>query len=381
MASTGTAFTGPFSKGYGGSGETAASSLTTQPATTININPSQKVGKGAKYQALAVPDADAGNMDRTQYGSKDFLPKMLIEHGIAGELIGDDACPKEAYHKDPCKKRTLKACVNVGVNIGLGYGELNWAALFLTLLCEMLGLTLVIVAGAGTYAGTYLVVGGGVAGTALGIVAGSFAFAFALSAAMIIFGLFSGQGHFNPGISILMRVFGHTSTWTMLAAIIGQLIASFLAALILLAIFGSGPELDLTTTVVDPYSFGFTIGVAIVVELFGGIVLHFCALRLAQTQIGSVLTALFMGFVFLFVQLFGAPFTGGSYNFFRTLGVAVLSGNYNPVVAASWWIYPVMHLASVAIAGLLEWIMLMLWRAKHTNSAKMMSKMVKQSDE
>lgn len=222
----------------------------------------------------------------------------------------------------------------------------NWMGVWLAAISELLGLTLIIVIGAATVGGTF------------NIVASAFAFGMSLVLAMVVFGMFSG-GHFNPGTTFALWVFGHIDWVTMLFYIFAQLVASFLAALLLILIFGSGStQFERTATIVDPSNSGdYSAGNALVVELLGSMILTMTVLRLTYFRVGLVLSALLLGFAFTGLELFGLIISGASFNIFRTLGIAIISGIYAPFVAASWWVYPVGHVGGVIIAIILEAIL------------------------
>lgn len=216
--------------------------------------------------------------------------------------------------------------------------DTNWMQIFLACLCEFIGLTLIIVIGAGTAGIT-----GSVGPTA-------FAFGMSMVLAMVVFGMFSG-GHFNPGVSLSLWFFGHVSLLEALMYIIAQLAASFLGAVILLLLFGSGSaNLDRAATVVDPTNSGdVSTGQALVVEIIGAMVFTMAVLRLTYFRVGIVLSALLLGFTFVGLEMFGLLFSGGSYNMFRSLGIGIISGEYSDL-----WVYVVAHLGGVVIACLVE---------------------------
>lgn len=268
---------------------------------------------------------------------------------------------------------TKSSSLTIKMPISIPTGDMNWYAIWLAFFTEMIGLALIITASAGAYTAAYLVMGGGIASIATASVAGAIALAFSYQAALMGFGVLSTHGHFNPGFTILSMLQRRTSWPTALAIILGQLAGSFIGALILGGIFGFGVELDLTATFVDPHSFGFGIGAAITVELVGGFLLHLAYLRAVDMEIGAVPTSGYMAAVYGGVYMFGVWVTGASYNFFRTLGPAIISGTYNPVVAASWWIYPVFHLVSVFLAWFVNMFLVYLFEAKLAKGIAMAS--------
>ena len=262
-----------------------------------------------------------GTLSDTAFGSGDRQ----------SQPIGDDA-------SKPCRRGAL-------IDIGGDINSTNWSRLLLGGLAELLGLTLIILIGGGT-----------AASTAGAILPTAFAFGMALAFAIIVFGTFSG-GHFNPGVTFGLLVLGHIRWPKALVYILAQAAASFVGALLLLLIFGDTPRLDAACTVVDAGSTGFyTAGNAFVVELLGAVILHWAVFRLTAHRVGLAIVALMLGLGFVGLELFGLVISGGSYNIFRSLGVAILADNFAPVVASSWWIYPVGHIAGALIAVVCEFV-------------------------
>ena len=200
---------------------------------------------------------------------------------------------------------------------------------------------------------------------------------------MLLFEIGNVSG--NPIITLAMIIYDDgTSPLAGFVEVLGQVVASFAAALLLLLILGDAviPRVptaidgsltmnafDRTATVVNPDAVGVApegnvnVGQAFIVEAIGSWVLAWVAIKLLQISQHSSksMNPISRGFVdfFTYTGLFvmAFPYTGASFNVFRSLGIAVISGNWQPVVGASWWIYPVAPLVGLILALVTDFLL------------------------
>lgn len=190
----------------------------------------------------------------------------------------------------------------------------------------------------------------------------------------------------NPIITLAMIIYDdNTSALAGFVEVLGQVLASFAAALLLLLILGDAViprtptaidasltmnAFDRTATVVNPDAVGLAphgnvnVGQAFIVETVGVWVLAWVAIKLLQISHNSSpkgMNPISRGFVdfFTYTGLFimAFPYTGASFNLFRSLGIAVISGYWQPYVSASWWIYAVAPLAGFVLAVITDFLL------------------------
>jgi MIP family channel proteins len=222
-----------------------------------------------------------------------------------------------------------------------GERELLSARLSSALIAEFIGTFALIFIGAGTGA---LGVGGlvGVA-FAHGLVIVAFAYAY---------GHISGT-HINPAVTIAAWVGGRIDATRAVSYIVVQILGGIVGALVLRVVLG-GTETGLgTTTLAQAAQLG---GSIITITPAAGLLIEtiltfFLVNTIYNTAISGKagdLAGLAIGMTLTLCILFGGPLTGASLNPARTIGPAVITGNY-----ADLWVYIVGPIAGGVIATLL----------------------------
>jgi aquaporin Z len=159
--------------------------------------------------------------------------------------------------------------------------------------------------------------------------------------AIILFmGTVSGA-HLNPAVSIGFALRGDFPWRRVPAYIVAQFIGAALAALLLWGLIGKQGSAGLTL----PGS-GISTATALVWELVltTGLVSVILGTASGAQQIGA-LAALGVGSYIALAGLWGAPVSGASMNPARSLGPALVLGNWT-----SWWAYLVGPVAGAAVA-------------------------------
>ena len=181
----------------------------------------------------------------------------------------------------------------------------------------------------------------------MGLVTVALAHGLTLAGMIYALGHISG-GHFNPAVSVAMRVTGKIGNCDMAGYIIAQLIGAALAGFMLELLFHSGvPSGYLGATVladkINPSVGLLCEGVGtflFFIVIFGAAVDGRTAGNMAGLAIGLILAGLIMCF---------GPLTGASFNPARTFGPALASGHWN-----DFWIYIVGPVVGGSLAGLLQ---------------------------
>jgi len=159
------------------------------------------------------------------------------------------------------------------------------------------------------------------------------------------------SGDFNPAISLASYVNSlFENGWDLkpFVVLISKLAAQFLGALLgawLLSWFTVGGTAGANSVTVPTLAFGR----AIFLEVLGtAIIVLFAILGKGGIALKSLSMAVLIG---LLVSL-GAPLSGGSFNFFRTLGPAIVQNTFVGVAS----VYLVGWLAGVAVALILKFL-------------------------
>ena len=174
----------------------------------------------------------------------------------------------------------------------------------------------------------------------------AFGFGFALLIALYAVGHISG-GHFNPAVSLAMRLGGSLSTADMIGYWIAQVVGAVLASLAILAMVGSDAVADTMNTFGDT---GPAFGAEII--LTGAFVL--VIMTVASHGLGHARMVIALALVA--VHLAGVPISGASVNPARSLGPAVVAGDLSGM-----WLYIVAPL----VGGVAAWL---IGRAARTES-------------
>ncbi len=204
-------------------------------------------------------------------------------------------------------------------------------------LAELVG-TFILVLGA---AGSAAVVGDELGGSATFLVAvlGS---AFALSVGIYAFYDISGA-QFNPAVTVALFAIGKISVVAGVGNVIAQLIGAIVAAAILALTIPLGPSNYGLTTV----AFGTEPWQALVLEAVATFILVHTILFVAvRYQLSQAVAALAIPTALATGLIISGTLTGGSLNPARTLGPALLSGQFG-----DHWVYWAGPLAGAGLAA------------------------------
>ncbi len=162
-------------------------------------------------------------------------------------------------------------------------------------------------------------------------------FGFALLMALYSVGHISG-GHFNPAVSLAMRLSGSLSTADMVGYWVAQVVGAVLASLAVLAMAGSDAVADTMNTFADT---GPAFGAEII--LTGAFVL--VILVVAGQKLGHA--RIVISLALIGIHMAGVPISGASVNPARSLGPALVAGDLSGI-----WLYVVAPL----IGGVVAWM-------------------------
>lgn len=165
----------------------------------------------------------------------------------------------------------------------------------------------------------------------------AFGFGLALLIALYSVGHISG-GHFNPAVSLAMRLGGALSTTDMVGYWIAQVVGAVLASLAVLAMAGSDAVAATMNTFSDT---GPAFGAEII--LTGAFVL--VIMVVASHRLGHA--RLVIALALIAIHLAGVPISGASVNPARSLGPAVVAGDLSNI-----WLYIVAPL----VGGVVAWL-------------------------
>ena len=165
----------------------------------------------------------------------------------------------------------------------------------------------------------------------------AFGFGLALMIALYSVGHISG-GHFNPAVSLAMRLGGSLSTNDMIGYWVAQVVGAILASVAVLAMVGSDAVADTMNTYRDT---GSAFGAEIL--LTGAFVL--VIMVVARHGLGHARTVISLALVA--IHLAGVPVSGASVNPARSLGPAVVARDLSGI-----WLYIVAPLVGAVVAWL-----------------------------
>jgi aquaporin Z len=197
----------------------------------------------------------------------------------------------------------------------------------------------------GTFLLVLVAVGGGMVnarfgGSAVPYTARVVAPALMVAAIILFMGTVSGA-HLNPAVSVAFAARGDFPWKRVPAYIVAQLIGAALATLLLWALIGKQGSAGLTLP-----GHGISTGTALVWELVltTGLVSVILGTASGAQQIGSF-AAIGVGSYIALAGLWGSPVSGASMNPARSLGPALVLGDWT-----SWWAYLVGPVAGGVIA-------------------------------
>ena len=188
--------------------------------------------------------------------------------------------------------------------------------------------------------GTFILVALGsmsVLGSGGNLVIIAFGFGIALMIALYSVGHISG-GHFNPAVSLAMRLGGALSTSDMIGYWVAQVVGAILASLAVLAMVGADAVADTMNTFSDV---GPAFGAEII--LTGAFVL--VIMVVVSQGLGHARTVISLSLVG--IHLAGVHISGASVNPARSLGPALVAGDLSDM-----WLYIVAPL----IGGVAAWV-------------------------
>jgi aquaporin Z len=166
-------------------------------------------------------------------------------------------------------------------------------------------------------------------------------------AVILFMGTVSGA-HLNPAVSLAFALRGDFPWRRVPMYVLAQLAGAVLAPLLLRALFGRYGHAGLTLP-----GAGISTPVAMVWELVltTGLVSVILGTASGAQQVGS-LAALGVGSFIALAGLIGAPVSGASMNPARSLGPALVTGDWT-----AWWVYLVGPAAGAAVAVGIAWVL------------------------
>lgn len=165
----------------------------------------------------------------------------------------------------------------------------------------------------------------------------AFGFGFALMIALYSVGHISG-GHFNPAVSLAMRLSGALSTADMIGYWIAQVVGAILASLAVLAMAGSDAVADTMNTYGDT---GSAFGAEIILTAAFVLVI----MVVVSHGVGHARTVISLSLVG--IHLAGVHISGASVNPARSLGPALVAGDLSGI-----WLYIAAPLVGAVVAWL-----------------------------
>lgn len=191
------------------------------------------------------------------------------------------------------------------------------------------------------FAGCGAIVADAVYGGALGVVGVALVFGLVIMVMVYATGHLSGA-HINPAVTVAFTLTRHFPAREAAAYVAAQIAGAIVAALLLLAVWPEQPaELGATIPTVGT-------GSALVYEIVLTAFLMFVIMAVAtDTRAEGAAAAIAIGGVIGLDALFGGPVTGASMNPARSLGPALVSGEWTEL-----WIYVVGPVVGASLGAL-----------------------------
>ena len=187
-----------------------------------------------------------------------------------------------------------------------------------------------------------------------GHLAVALAFGLSIVAAAYVIGGISGC-HVNPAVSLAMFLVKRLSASDLAKYIIAQIIGAMIGALLLRIVVSTASLPDLTGGL-GSNSYG-SVGIlaGLVVEIILTFIFVFTILGVTSNPAFSNTAGIVIGLTLTFVHIIGIPLTGTSVNPARSIGPALLSGNFTAI--SELWVFIVGPLGGAALAAyVFEWI-------------------------
>jgi MIP family channel proteins len=177
------------------------------------------------------------------------------------------------------------------------------------------------------------------AGQSPGILVAPFGFGLALMAGIVMFGHVSGA-HFNPAVTLAAWIDRRVGWADAIGYVVAQVIGALIASLMILILF-SKEVVDATrnvpnSVVTDPQAFAMEV-------LFTTV---FVTVILTVTRRSPTQATFVIPLTLLLIHFTGIPLTGASVNPVRSLGPAIVVGNYEHL-----WVY----LTAPLVGAILAW--------------------------
>lgn len=182
------------------------------------------------------------------------------------------------------------------------------------------------------FIGTGSIMINSISNSSIGHLGISLTFGFTIFVLIYIFGPISGA-HFNPAVTIALGLKGGIPRGDLLPYIGSQLLGSILGSTILRIMFGNIK--DMGTTLPSKNIGNFSIMISFTFEFIFTLLLMYVIMCVISSQTKDDFKgALVIGLTIFIGALIAGPISGGSFNPARSIGPAILSGNFHEL-----WIY------------------------------------------
>ena len=182
-----------------------------------------------------------------------------------------------------------------------------------------------------------------------GLIGAALAHGFVVITFIYLYGHISGT-HINPAVTLGFLIAGEIKFVVAIGYWIVQFLGGILGAVLLNIVLPNPGDLGVTilTTEANGGAFTVTAMQGLTVEIILTFFLVNTIFSAAMSGKAQNFTGLIIGFTLIFCILMGGPLTRASLNPARTLGPAIVSGNY-----ADIWLYFVGPLVGTILAALL----------------------------
>jgi len=168
-------------------------------------------------------------------------------------------------------------------------------------------------------------------------------FGLVIMVSVFTFGHISG-GHFNPAVTVGFLIKKEMSFKDASYYIATQIIAAITASLTIFLLFGNVASLGITMP-------SGSLLQSFILELIMTFFLMFVILTVTSDKKSKAFAGLAIGGTITLEALFGGPISGASMNPARSIGPAIISGNFNHL-----WLYIVATILGAILASLLYMI-------------------------